>query len=196
MELQSYPEYTERHEGPVIVMGGGPDAFASADEVRHNLGRAVPVIAVAGMCVKTENIFTVTGHHEILQNVPGAEKHSIHVYPSDQRRPPKNFDGIEHVWHGPMMMLGTSSLPAAMIAKAVGFSPVILCGVPLTKVGYVDGYKGSIICDSEFDTKKQLRATLETRHATWKAFHERGELEGVYSMSGFTRNLLGGPKWQ
>lgn len=82
-----------------------------------------------------------------------------------------------------------------MVFKAIGFNEIILCGVPLVKTGYIEGWKGGRF--SEFVTSgKTMNGTVLQRHLTWGRFYKAGRLEGVTSFGGFTRELLGEPRFQ
>ncbi len=65
----------------------------------------------------------------------------------------------------------------------MGYEERILCGVPMEKGGHADGDM-----DGEIEREKWLAPHLRSIERQ-TAFHE-----GTFSLSGFTRDLLGQPK--
>lgn len=100
-------------------------------------------------------------------------------------------DGIDHFWVDDTHdQSGTSTMFAVKIAKAIGFSPIILCGAPLLGGdGYIDGVED----DHGFGRVAPGSFEVNHAHNAWLRAREAGRLHGVYSMSGFTRDLLGLP---
>ena len=77
---------------------------------------------------------------------------------------------------------GTSALTATKIALAIGFSEVILCGVPIDPGAYLDG---------EDDWSRRNVDQMEAYRSPWR--RDSAYLKGyAFSMSGWTKKLLGG----
>jgi len=187
----SDPKYTKRHAGPVIVAGGAAclhDDIAAARSLRAT----APILAVnrAGAIIPNVlGMVTAHGDKADLYDIP----HGVpfHDYPSDQRAITRRHSRIDYLWHGPTAAVGTSSLCAVLVALAIGFDEVILCGVPLMKTGYVPG---SLAMPTEFtDNTRKDTGTLQTRRDAWSRFKAAGNLPRVYSVSGVTREILGVP---
>lgn len=77
---------------------------------------------------------------------------------------------------------GGSAWGARKLAWFMGFEPVILCGAPLV-IGNYAGYKLGLLMTHQDVVDDLLRGVTEETH--WH--------EGVFSMSGRTRDLLGEP---
>lgn len=189
LKITASPEYLIRHHGPVVVMGAGPDAEHELARVRARFPE-VPIIAVnfmATVCKGGRPFAVVTA--DMLRDDWKLPGQIAHYYPANQQAPDP-CAWADHVWRGPMLATGTGSLPATVIALAIGFAPVILCGVPLQATGHAVGYPAAL--HDEFERPDRMANTLRTRREAWMAYKEAGHLEDVRSMSGFTRDLLGG----
>lgn len=98
----------------------------------------------------------------------------------------KAAPGIDRVWPK-VYRIGDSGLLAARIAVALGFARVVLAGVPMDERGhfYEDPGGATPPAPSAFKFGRHRKA--------WETY--RAELVGrVVSMSGWTRQLLGGPE--
>lgn len=196
-QIASNPVYPTKHSGTALVVGSAPNAIEDMTIAIKRLTQEPYVIAVNAMVdiISCEAVVTChpEGAGQIVHNWSRVcEAPIAHHYPSDQREPTKAAPGISHVWRGPHAGSGSASLCAVLVAKAIGFSNIILCGVPLEKIGYIDGYTGSY--KSEFHVNgKVINATILQRHKVWGDFFKDGMLDGVTSFSGFTADLLGEP---
>ena len=74
---------------------------------------------------------------------------------------------------------GSSGYFGVEVAKHLGADRIVLCGIPMTPTEHFDG-------DEPWEM-----ANAHWKH--WLREHERGKLDGVRSMSGRTRDLLGAP---
>ncbi len=198
-EIKASPEYPSKHTGVALVVGSAPDAYRELALAKERLPVTPYLIAVNFMAGRIECQAMVTCEREAIEKIKfHCPRPILHVYPSDQRKvanaaPP----GVDHLWHGPSVCSGTASLAAVMVAKAIGFEEIILCGVPLEKIGYVQGYP-SHGC-SEWNNRegaKSMNGSRTQRRETWNRCFKAGMLEGVTSFSGFTRELLGEPRFQ
>lgn len=198
-EIAPNPAYPTKHTGTALVIGAAPTALVDMAVALEGLHPERPfAIAVNGMVGRVPCRAMVTCHPDslglYLRN--GQEPPTVHYYPSDQRNPPPSFRGVDYVWSGIPAGSGSSSLCAVFVAKALGFERVILCGVPLTKTGYVDKYPG--MAYSEFNNLPEgrlMNGTIRQRHDTWINYQKAGLLDGVTSFSGFTKDLLGAPEF-
>lgn len=78
---------------------------------------------------------------------------------------------------------GTSSLFGVQVAKRLGYAAIICCGVPMDHSGR--------FLDPPWRQGHDYKVT--DGWDTWLKLHAQGDLDGVYSMSGATHELLGFP---
>jgi len=88
---------------------------------------------------------------------------------------------IDYAWEG-VASLATSAWGARKLAAALGFSPVVLCGVPLDVGDYANGRAA-----------KHFRQRGKVVHYRQKLQADREWHAGAVSMSGWTREFLGAP---
>lgn len=118
---------------------------------------------------------------------PNAKPIFIH----GSRRGGTDPKGVTHIWTG-VSTGGTSAWKAVRIGKGMGYSEMILCGCPIDDSGYTAGESVGIThsCDriglGEGRMYDNYRRTFAVRAKS-------GEGRGVYSMSGYSRELLGCP---
>lgn len=116
-----------------------------------------------------------------------------------QREPPRGERPSVTDWwpQGSFSSGATSAGKAARIGLALEFERVILCGCPMDGSGYFPGESNGIpqlrACQRIGDPAKQTASTIR-RYKTRMAELAAGEFKGkVYSMSGWTREVLGAP---
>lgn len=149
-----------------------------------------PVLFGVNMvCEYIEVHHVVTHHAEYMLRFQRKALGNPKFHTRERQRGDTAVDGHGvKVWPISGPIHGTSSMLAVRIARASGHMPVILCGVPLAPVGYLDGYPQP---KSEFHPEKPKNGTIESWRDSWRAAYEGGYLTGVYSASGWTRELLG-----
>jgi len=106
---------------------------------------------------------------------------------------PKQVDHIfthspadaEVVWDfdDPEIGRGTSSLFAVLVALTLGYNPVTLAGIPLDGTGNINNPPGYRVTSWE----------VGSSHDKWLEYRPLF-MNRVFSMSGFTREILGSPK--
>lgn len=89
--------------------------------------------------------------------------------------------GVRHVW--PAKRDGSSGLFAARVALALGYAPVILCGIPLDRGGHFYDQPGKSTGEGNYGLYLD----------SWRGAAKYEFGGRVFSMSGATRNLLGAP---
>lgn len=109
------------------------------------------------------------------------------------------FKDVDYVWPDANTS-GTSGVAAIMIAEAMGFDEIILCGMPLEPTGYFN--EGQTVRHS----KTQPRFGYLKNSDTLRKYHQNGfhkALDDIprikaitRSMGGYTKQVLGGPVWQ
>lgn len=114
------------------------------------------------------------------------------------RSPLGDYPSVTDWWpQGQFSSGATSAGKAARIGLAMGFGRVILCGCPMDGSGYFPGESAGIgqlrACQRIGDPAKQQASTIR-RYRERMAELAKGEFKGrVFSMSGFTREVLGAP---
>jgi len=189
MDALSIPEYKERHAGPCIVLGS---AWCVDSDLKKALGLRPGAFLIGvnrtvghykcGMMVAIDRKKAQAWKQSHLDRFGPVELHggregaygAIEAYP-----------WYDHFWPELQEGGGTSCLLAARIALEVGFNEVILCGAPLSCGPYLDG---------EDDWSRRNDIQLRAYRNPWRKLMHKGLLYGkVYSMSGWTRDLLGEP---
>jgi hypothetical protein len=94
----------------------------------------------------------------------------------------------------------TSAIKAAKIARFhLGYDVVVLVGCPMTGDGYAAfdaALKGGPLkhdCKRIGDPSAQKTPQIVRYRERLKKYADRGDLKGVYSMSGYTKEILGAP---
>lgn len=182
--ITSAPLYSMRHAGPAIVAGSGKNVRAEFDAAVGGC-EAMPYVFAC------ENVHRIVGAHAIASAHDGffdtdelrAHPAVRHLGISDSGRP--NTAGATFVWRG--LKGGTSSLFAARLARHLGFNPVALVGSPLDASGHATGLNHDP--NSPFATGDV--AGLDHYRQAWLKAKREGQLDGVISISGWTRELLG-----
>ncbi|HEX6007549.1 MAG TPA: hypothetical protein VFY80_06275 [Burkholderiales bacterium] len=99
--------------------------------------------------------------------------------------------GVTHIWEN-VSTGGTSAWKAVRIGKAMGYEELILCGCPINDSGYFFGKQRTgitVACDRIGDGEGRMYHNYRTTFAV----RAKGEGQGVFSMSGYSRELLGAP---
>lgn len=162
---------------------------------------------VNGACAAVEHAGHVLAGHTAkaeefqaarLQAFPHAAPWRLHANWNSPRKgiPRAEFPSVTD-WWGPEVSSGaTSAGKAAMIGLAMNFSKIVLCGCPMDGSGYsFDEARVSQdpACRRVGDAKSQSVKIIK-RYRDTMAKLAQGAFKGrVFSMSGFTRQVLGGP---
>lgn len=182
--LTATPPYPMKHDGPAIVVGSAASAF-------EDLTRATALFPTAPLfvCNHMWRWFAACEHIVTMQAVFFQNARVQHRLTSravrhvivDRSIDPETPDA-HHVWRG--VKAGSTGLGAAWVARAVGHKPVVLAGVRVDDSGYVHGYRALEFVRGNWGMIDHVRA----------AWHKhRDKLDGIYSMSGWTKELLGCP---
>lgn len=168
---------------------------------------AAEVMLVNGACAAVEYAHHIlAGHTARAEEYQAARKKAfpkaaswrVHANWTSRRPiPKKEFPSVTD-WWGPAMSSGaTSAGKAALIGLALGFERIVLCGCPLDGSGYFPGECEGIWkdpgCARIGDAKKQgakIIRRYKERMVELAATTFKGR---VFSMSGYTKDLLGAP---
>lgn len=188
-----FPAYPHRHGGAVVIAG-----FASTlqeDLARVHAARpGLPIIAV-NKAAEHIKAFAVYSFH--------FERDKLGIWSRVQRERfgpaavfgPGKKDWLEHnqrnypyvdFWAPETACQGSSGWCAVRLAKLLGFEERILCGVPIEPRRYADKTTARYWQNSKTNAVATFRRHIEKD----TAYHD-----GTYSMSGWTRELLGEPSW-
>lgn len=187
MSVQSIPEYQERHSGVCIVLGS---AWTAHDDLKKALG-VYPGAFLVGVNRSVEHyrcdmMVAIDRNNAQSWKETHVEKFGpvkLHGGRQGACGGLEAYPWYDYFWPELQYGGGTSSMLAARIAMAVGFDKVILCGAPLSNGPYLDG---------EDDWSRRNQNALNSYRGPWRKAMHKGEIFGkVYSMSGWTRELLG-----
>lgn len=178
------PPYSFQHTGPVLVCGSAACLYDDLERARKRYPDA-SVIAVNGAAKLVPAIVLYSKHPErfIERRWLSAQRfffgdHAVvHADVRAATRPPC----IEYWWTG-LWGGGGSAWDARKLATVLGFAPIVLCGCPLVAGPHVGSLSFASFMHRE-DVVDGFRREIEV-DTKWH--------EGVYSMSGWTRELLGG----
>ena len=182
--------------GTVLVCANGwtlPDDYANARLIFPH----APVIAVndAAGAVRAFALFSlhprkmVGWRAEQIKFCGGSGAHtSTHSAGVRHRRTNVGVDPDDHdidFWWMEALSTGSSGWSARKMARLMGFDRVILCGMPMQKGKYAPHTKGrwNRAWQDQSTVKHYRRGIMED--ADWH--------DGVFSMSGWTREVFGYP---
>lgn len=177
----SSPPFSFTYSGTCIVAGSAFCLHEDLEKAKKILGD-VPVIAVNGASREVKALMLVSQHPENF-TARGAEwvRHQRRLFGDGFTvHSTKKLPIVDYVWN--LTHRGGSAWIARRIAGLVGFEPVVLVGCPLVTGNY-SGYRPGILMTKPVVVNQLLKQIAED--AEW--------LEGCYSMSGATRELLGCP---
>lgn len=183
----SLPPYTCTHSGPVLVCG---NAWCLHDDVERARGiyPDAPIIAVNGASGNVKAFALFSLHPQKFPGWIGLQKDkfggdfTVHGCATGEKaqRNLRIMPFVDHWWEASAG--GTSTWAARKMAHFMGFDLVVLCGMPLEKGGYQGGKLAKLFMKDEVIAHYR---TLIMKDRRWH--------EGAVSMSGWTREILGGP---
>ena len=190
----------------LLVVGSATGLFEDFEKALE-LYPFSEVMLVNGACAAIEHAdHILAGHTDKAEQYqaarqkafPGARPWRVHAnWARPTEAPRAKYPSVTD-WWGPEMSSGaTSAGKAALIGLAMGFETVVLCGCPLDGSGYFKGECEGISKDPSCrrigDSSKQ-NSTIIRRYKARMADYAATVFKGkVFSMSGYTRELLGLP---
>lgn len=192
----------------LLVVGSAPGLYADLAAAQRLCDDfEVMLVNGAGAAVETAQ-HLLAGHTDKAEEFvkardtafPLAAEYRVHAtYDCRRGRSPLgDYPSVTDWWPQAQFSSGaTSAGKAARIGFALGFDRVILCGCPMDGSGYFPGESAGIgqlkACQRIGDPAKQAASTIR-RYRERMAELAKGEFKGrVFSMSGFTREVLGAP---
>jgi hypothetical protein len=189
------PPYPLAHSGTVLVCGFGPGFFEDLERARA-LRPDAQVIAINEACKAVRAFAIFTLHPEKLRRFReqqdlhfGKGHYTCHTGGKHCAKMAGN-PLLDYGWPAASGG-GTSVWTAQKMARLMGFEERILVGAPLIHGNYADRSPAK-----GFREGWQRRDGKGEVLANYRAFVERDTdwHEGCYSMSGFTREVLGAPE--
>jgi len=188
-ESVSFPPYPYKHHGPVLVCGNAwclKDDLETARQIEWLT--YAPVIGVNGTSRNIRLDFLYTQLHQnklrVWRRYQEAWFHkNFTVHSNGDGRDAERYPTVDYWWKG-VAGQGTSTWGARKLAYYLGFTEIVLCGMPLSIGGYCGGELNAV----HFLNQEPLdfyRQGVEKD----KKWHP-----GCTSMSGWTRELLGAPE--
>lgn len=192
----SVPAWTDKRAGTLLVVGSAPCLFEDVERARALRMHADTLLIneAAGAIEDAQHVLAGHGDKADLfmayrrEKFPDAPPVFVHASLRSDRPLGRS---VTHVWHH-VATGGTSAWKAVRIGKAMGYGEIILCGCPMVASGYFNNAEtGKFKHDcarfgyGEGRQYDNYRRTFEVRART--------EGVGVYSMSGWSRELLGEP---
>lgn len=191
-DFKANPAYPIRHSGAVIIVGCAKGATEELTEcLAARPAAKIMTVNNAAIVHKASFVCTAEGTYaETLFAYQSKFGDDFEVHIADNLG---RLDLPVPVYHWSMAWArsGTSSACAALIAKAIGFDEVLLAGVHLRASGYESTMGSLDEIHSEFHQTSKRINLLHERHHRWSQLKRDGLLDGVYSKTGFTGELLG-----
>lgn len=193
----------------LLIVGSAPCALDDLAAARK-LYPDAEVMLVNGACTMVRDAEHMLSGHTVKAEefvaarkkaFPGAPLPRVHAntLSKNARQYARQYPSVTD-WWGPEMSSGaTSAGKASLIGIRMGFYPVILCGCPMDGSGYAPTeavVKHDSSCQRVGDPKYQDRRTIKRYKETFVALSKTDFAGKVFSMSGFTRQHLGGPPEQ
>lgn len=182
----SYPMYPTRHSGPVLVCGNAWNLLEDVAAARRvDRLKDAPVIGVNGASAHVRLDFLFSRHPQKLRKWRAKQAmrgHAFTVHSGGSAEDASHYPAVDYWWRD-VGGQGTSTWSARKLARHLGFDEVVLCGMPLE----VGGYCRDTVPAKHFRSKSKIKFYREgvAKDVSWH--------DGVTSMSGWTRELLGAP---
>jgi hypothetical protein len=193
-----------KHRGCAIICGASPSLFEDLEAARK-LRPDATILGVkyaASLVPEIEHIWTQ--HGEMTLKIRAAVNRPIivHARPKALQTakgtvwhiPYKKeaYESIDYIWPSLSFAVGSSGVAGALWARhGMGFDEVIMVGIGLTNTDktYVPGYPNKFSQNDGYARSDQIDNWVRIL----KKHQEDGKTEGIFSMSGKTRNILGEP---
>lgn len=190
----SQPGYPHLHSGTVLVCGFAAtlwDDLAAVESVKPGL----PIIAVNEAAVHLP-AFAIYSFHTEAEKLGRWTKEQrenfgdgFTVHGSGSRdfyeHNIRNYPHVQY-WWAASASRGSSGWCARILAGMMGFDEVVLCGIPLDHRRYADKKPAWY-----WQSGRTNAVTVFQKAVKADTVHH----EGCYSVSGWTRELLGAPPW-
>lgn len=208
--------YPLKHQGPVLVLGGASNVRDDYEAARKLYPNAMVVGASFAGCIFPEITHIWTQHNEDAQRIKQRALGKIQVHCRQTRyksssathtifwfrpAPPKQSNGdapwIDYEWPSLNWVQGSSGFAAALWARhGLGYDTAILCGVPISDA--ITDHDPNYLCNSQIAVTDPHWTHGDENYVSYchraiRKIKEAGKADGIYSMSGWTREFLGAP---
>ena len=183
--------------GTLIIAGAAPRVFEDVQRAR-SVRPGAPLMALNEVGAAFKDIAHLyAGHHNkaaLYLSYRESKGFSgvgfpIHACWAHNRKMPAC---VTHQWSGAATG-GTSALTAARVALAMGYTEVILAGCPLDDSGYFNPKETDALDHDGCPRVGYGQKLRMYRHRFMADINARGR-DGIVSMSGWTWEVLGGPR--
>lgn len=198
----------------MLVVGSAPCLFEDVERALK-IRPLASLMLVNGAATAFENAeHVLAGHEEKAEffmrerraRFPNAPPIKVHAccHPHRKQMHQQMFPSVTDWWPHEIGAGATSASKAAKLAFLLGATEVILCGCPMNQEGYFPGeakVPQHISCNRigdfglAFHDRVPVQETriIKSYRANLKTLAEGEFKNRVFSMSGFTREQLGGP---
>ena len=194
-------EYDKRHSGPALVLGSARCLQGDLHAARDLLPfAAVFCVNEASRILKPD--FLVSLHYERMEHF---QKYARAAWPcgtwsnhaavvTERGCVPDQFPAVQFWWPGLWTPAASSAWFGCLVAMAMGFENILLCGAPMNGGG---GYynETEMTPDRIGSNGHSGKAYAKDAQDRLRTIKSEGQAGRVRSMSGFTREIFGGPTW-
>ncbi len=196
--------YPSKHRGCAIICGAAPSLLEELAEARK-LRPDATILGVkyaASIVPDIKHVWTQHGEMTLKIKEAAGRKIYIHARPRLIHSPlgttwfiphsREAYAAIDYVWPNLDYVKGSSGIAGALWARhGMGFDEVIMAGINLSHDNktYVTGYPNVYQCGKTYANDGQVENWLRLL----KAHMDEGKTQGIYSMAGNTKKMLGGP---
>ena len=197
-------EYSTKHRGCAIICGASPSLFEDLEAARQ-LRPDATILGVkyaASLVPEIEHIWTQHGEMTLLIRTAANRPIIVHARPKTLQTtkgtawhiPCKKeaYEAIDYIWPSLSYAVGSSGVAGALWARhGMGFDEVIMAGIGLTvsDKNYAAGYPNKYSKPEGYASSDQIDNWVRIL----KQHQQEGRTEGIFSMSGKTKNILGAP---
>jgi hypothetical protein len=187
-----------------LIIGSAPCVHADMAAARI-LRPHADMIAVKFSVALVHAQIAVTHHGEHAERMKRLHRQcwgdEVQIHAPKKMFRPEELPHIDKLWHELAGVGGTSAWGAARIAKLLGADEVILCGCPMVPADYDEAYHDHTVAEAAWSVgaKRNRGEPWANNHAVQQYQRkiisdvQQGLAEGIRSMSGWTRNVLGAP---
>lgn len=198
------PQYKEKHKGVLLVVGTGPSWKEDYEKAKIKFPKHK--VALVGHAAKLlQGDFVFSDHYELLEVLQEDQSKFHNSFTTHSCMSPvwEEYPEVDY-WWDIKRPEGSTVESAIRIGLIMGFDPLILCGCPLEKAPFQTEYYVTPDChhwppprDIALYGKRMKKNTTEELEAMMQKSFRNNSIfwKGkVFSMSGFTKRILGGPE--
>jgi hypothetical protein len=194
--------YVGKHTGLLVVLGSAANGLVEIEQVRENREK-ITIATVGHAAASIKATFVVSDHYEVHEELKRLQSRFGDNFTTHCSlcSAPEHYPAIDHWWNWPRPSC-TSAWTAIRMGLHLRFDEIILCGIPMT-FGLIQHHaqrkKDGCTWPPPQKLKHPQRQAPKTSVEVLNEFRSEFvrqclEFEGrVFSMSGFTRDVLGLP---